>query len=96
MDELIENRAWYKPRADVHFRLKESQPLRGLVSILVLNRRPRGLQFSFKQLKFKLARRLFQIQLVIRSYIQVLFFNQESIACYKIIILGLTARVFVF
>ena len=36
MDGITENKAWRKPRTDVHFRLKESQPFKGLMSILVL------------------------------------------------------------
>ena len=32
IDGLTENKAWSKPRADVHFRLNESQPFRGMVS----------------------------------------------------------------
>ena len=47
------------------------------------------------QLKFKLFRHLFQIQLVLEGIFRV-FFNQESIACYKIIILGIAVRVFAF
>ena len=39
MDGLTENKAWRKPRADVHFRLKESQPFRGMMSILVLSKK---------------------------------------------------------
>ena len=46
MDELTENKAWRKPRADVYFRLKESQPFREMVSILVLNKND-GVVFSF-------------------------------------------------
>ena len=71
MNELTENKAWCKPRADARFRLKESQPFRGMVSVLVLNKKgPRGLQFPFMQLKFKLARRLFQIQLVLEGVLR--------------------------
>ena len=63
-----------KPRADAHFRLKESQPFRGMVSVLVLNKKsPRGLRFPFMQLKFKLARRLFQIQLVLEGILRGFF-----------------------
>ena len=39
MDGLTENKASHKPRAHVYFRLKESQPFRGMVSILVLNKK---------------------------------------------------------
>ena len=39
MDGLTEKKAWRKLRADVHFRLKESQPFRETVSILVLNKK---------------------------------------------------------
>ena len=68
MDGLTENEAWRKPRTDAHFRLKESQPFRGMMSILVLNLRIlRGLHFPFMQLKFKRVRRLFQIQLVLEG-----------------------------
>ena len=35
MDGLTENKTWSKPRADVHFGLKESQSFRGIVSMLV-------------------------------------------------------------
>ena len=31
MEGLNENKAWRRPRADAHFRLKESQPFRGMV-----------------------------------------------------------------
>ena len=97
MDGLTENKAWRKSWADIHFRLKVSQPFRGMVSILVLNKKSlRGLQFPFMQLKFKLARRLFQIQLVLEGICRVFFFNQEDITCYTIIILGIAARVFLF
>ena len=46
MDRLTENKAWRKPRPDVHFRLKEPQPFRAMVSILVLNKKVRVV-FSF-------------------------------------------------
>ena len=39
MNGLADNKAWCKPQEDVHFRLKELQPLRGMVSILVLNKK---------------------------------------------------------
>ena len=83
MDGLTENKAWRKPRLDAHFRLKESQLFRGIVSILVLNK------------KVRLVFRSVLGQVGIRRYIQVLF-NQDGMACYKIIILGIAARKFVF
>ena len=46
IDRLTENKAWRKPRADVHFKLKESQPFRGMVSLLVLNKKV-GVVFGF-------------------------------------------------
>ena len=39
MDGLIENGAWCKLQVDVHFRLIEPQRFRGMVSILVLNKK---------------------------------------------------------
>ena len=38
MDGLTENKAWRKAPADVHLRLKESQPFRGMMCILILNK----------------------------------------------------------
>lgn len=46
MDGFTENKARRKPRVDVHFRLKESQPFRGMVYIVVLNKKDR-MVFSF-------------------------------------------------
>ena len=70
MDGLTENKAQPKPRADVHFRLKESYPFRGMVCILVLNRKfCMVFSFLFMLLKFKLAKRLFQIQLVLEVFL---------------------------
>ena len=39
MDGLTKNKAWCKPRVNVHFSLKESQPFRGMLSVLVLNKK---------------------------------------------------------
>ena len=67
MDGLTGNKAWRKPRVDIDFRLKESQPYSWMVSILVLN--------------FKLVRHFFQIQLVLEDIFS--FFNQEGIDVMK-------------
>ena len=37
-EDFTENKAWRKSWADIHFRLKVSQPFRGMVSIFVLNK----------------------------------------------------------
>ena len=92
MDRLTENKAWRKPREDVHFRLKELQPLRGMVSILVLKKKVHVV-FSFPSCSWSLS----WTDVCFRSswYFQG-FFNQKGIACYKIVILGIAARVFLF
>ena len=46
MGGLTANKAWRKPWADVHFRIKESQTFRGMESILIWNKKLRVV-FSF-------------------------------------------------
>ena len=78
MEGLNENKAWHKPQADAHFRLKESQPFRGMMSIFILNKKVYGLHFPFMQLKFKLARRLFQMQLVLEAIFRFFLVKRTS------------------
>ena len=97
MNGLTENNAWSKTWTDLHFTLKKSQPFRRMVSKLVSNKKFHVV-FSSPSCSWslsKLARPLLQIQLVL-SGIFMFFFNQEGIACYKIIKLGIVAEVFLF